>query len=383
LAHEKKHRRFKMKKIIPVLLLVSIGCKESYVPPVNSSKKTFLVVEGFINNGQDSTYISLTHTFSLNDTGEVTPELHAKLTVEGKDNSSYPLSEWGNGKYGATSLALNNTLQYRLHIRTTAGKEYVSDYLDLKPSPPIDSISWKRTGDGLQIYANTHDPQSASHYYRWDYQEAWEFHSVYYAYLKWVNDQIQPLNPNPFYTCYKYATSNTVLVNSTTKLAKDEVYQFPVELIPSNSWMISVRYSIQVKQYVLTTDAYNYWSDLQKNTEQIGSIFSPQPFAEKGNIHNVADTSELVVGFLSAGTLQKQRIFITPGQIPNWQLGYYSDCNLLNEPTDSLYFYLTQLKGNWPVSQEMISPTESRWNIAAQECVDCTLTGTLIPPSFW
>jgi hypothetical protein len=360
-----------------------MGCKQAYVPPVHSANNSFLVVEGFINNGQDSTYIYLTHTFSLADTGNVTPELHAKLTVEGKDNSSYPLQEWGNGQYGTTSLALNNSLQYRLHIKTSTGKEYLSDFLDLKTSPPIDSISWKRTGDGVQIYANTHDPQNASHYYRWEYQEAWEFHSVYFAYLQWVNMKIEPLNPNPFYTCYKYAISTSVLINSTTKLAKDEVYLFPLELIPPNSWMISVRYSMLVKQYVLTPDAYNYWQDLQKNTEQIGSIFSPQPFALTGNIHAVADTSEPVIGYLSAGTLQKVRIWITPDKIPNWQLGYYADCDLLNIPSDSLYFYLEVQKASVPVSEEVISPTVSRWNIAAPACVDCTLTGTLTPPPFW
>jgi hypothetical protein len=373
-----------MKKIIPIFLLISIGCKESYVPPVHSSNKSYLVVEGFINNGQDSTYISLTHTFTLNDTGVVTPELHAKLTVEGKDNSSYPLSEWGNGKYGATSLALNNSLQYRLRIRTAAGKVYLSDFVDLKPSPPIDSISWKRTGDGVQIYANTHDPQSASHYYRWDYQETWEFHSVYYTYLQWVNDQIQPLSPDPYYTCWKYASSTSVLLSSSTKLATDEIYQYPIELIPTNSWMISVRYSILVKQYVLTTDAYNYWSDLQKNTEQIGSIFSPQPFAEKGNIHNVADTSEQVVGFLSAGTLQKQRIFITPGQIPNWQPGTYEDCNETNIPPDSLVFFL-HAGNNLPIDQIENPPGSGkyRYDIAATSCINCTLIGTLAKPSYW
>ena len=374
-----------MKKIIPIFLLISIGCKEAYVPPVNSSKKTYLVVEGFINNGQDSTYISLTHTYSLKDTGVLTVELHAQLAVEGKDNSSYPLKELGNGQYGAASLSLNNAVQYRLHIRTTAGKEYVSDYLDLKPSPPIDSISWKRTGGGLQIYANTHDPKNASHYYRWDYQETWEFHSVYYTYLQWVNDQIQPLGSDPYYTCWKYAFSTNILLSSSAKLAADEIYQFPIELIPWDSWMISVRYSILVKQYVLTTDAYNYWSDLQKNTEQIGSIFSPQPFAEKGNIHNVADTSELVVGFLSAGTFQKQRIFITPAQIPDWQPGNYEYCNetLVTRP-DSLYYYL-HTGNNLPIDQVETPPGSGKynWDIAAASCINCSLTGSLVKPSYW
>ncbi|HEY4063963.1 MAG TPA: DUF4249 domain-containing protein [Puia sp.] len=372
-----------MKKVLPILLLLCFGCKQAYVPPVHSTNAAFLVVEGFINNGQDSTYINLTHTFSLADTGQVTPELHAQLTVEGKDNSAYPLQEWGNGQYGATSLALNKTVQYRLHIKTSAGKEYVSDYLDLKTSPPIDSINWKRTGDGVQIYANSHDPQSASHYYRWDWQETWQFHSVYYTYLQWVNHQVLPLSPDPYYTCWSYAHSTSVLVDATTKLAQDEVYQYPLELIPSNSWLISVRYSILVKQYVLTSDAYNYWSDLQKNTEQIGSIFSPQPFASRGNIHNVADATEQVVGFLSAGTLQKQRIFIMPNQIPNWGIGSYDVCTLPTTILDSLEFYLGR-GNNMPVNQiEQGPPGHYIYEYAASPCVDCRLTGSINPPPYW
>ncbi|HEY4063961.1 MAG TPA: DUF4249 domain-containing protein [Puia sp.] len=372
-----------MKKIFFISLLISIGCKQAYTPPLHDANDDFLVVEGFINNGQDSTYIYLTHTFTLQDTGQVTPELHAQLTVEGKDNSSYPLQEWGSGQYGVTSLTLNNALQYRLHIKTSKGKEYVSDFLTLKPSPPIDSISWARTKDGVQIYANTHDPQKASTYYRWEYQQTWEFHSAYYTVLQYVGDSLEPLYTDPYYTCWKYANSSSVLVTSTNKLAKDEVYQFPLVLIPSNSWIISVRYSILVKQYVLTEDAYTYWSDLQKNTEQIGSIFSPQPFAPpKSNIHNVADTSEQVIGFLSAGTLQRQRIFITPDQVPDWKPGGYDVCIEFDIPEDSLHYYLYQHRWE-PINPIQVSLFETRYNISGADCVDCRLIGTTAKPSFW
>jgi hypothetical protein len=272
-------------------------------------------------------------------------------------------------------------VQYRLHIKTAAGKEYASDYVDVKTSPPIDSISWKRTGDGVQIYANTHDPNNASHYYRWDWQETWQFHSVYYTYVQWVNEQIQPFS-DFYYTCFSYAHSTSVLVNATTKLSQDEVFQFPVELVPSNSWLISVRYSILVKQYVLTQDAYNYWSDLQKNTEQIGSIFGPQPFASQGNIHNLADPTEQVVGFISAGTLQKQRIFITPDQIPNWGIGTYDQCSLARTILDSLPFFLDQ-GNNLPVDQIETGPGHYVYDLAASPCVDCRFIGSLKPPPYW
>src|SRR5215467_8784559 len=112
-----------MRKIGIILLFFCMACKDKYVPLIVSDKKTYLVVEGFINNGPDSTYITITRTFKLDDTARITRELHARLTVEGKDNSSYPLTEWGNGQYGVPSLALNKAVQYRLHITTAAGKQ--------------------------------------------------------------------------------------------------------------------------------------------------------------------------------------------------------------------------------------------------------------------
>ena len=372
-----------MKKIVCILIFFSGACKQAYDPPVHSTNNSYLVVEGFINNGQDTTFISLSHTFKLDDSSLVTPELHAKLTVEGKDNSSVPLVEWGGGRYGAASLVLNNALQYRLHIRTVAGNEYVSDYLDLKTSPPIDSISWQKTAGGVQIYANSHDPQNASHYYRWEYQDTWEFNSTYFATIQYVNHKVTPLNIDSFYTCWKYNSSTSILLGSTTKLAADEVSLAPLVLIPNGSWELSKRYSILVRQYVLTIDAFNFWQQMQKNTEQIGSIFSPQPTEAKGNLHAVKDTSELVIGFISAGTLRQQRIFITPDQVPNWISQSHFDCSEMNIPEDSLEFYLVRLYGNLPIGPAPTTTPENRYFIAASPCVDCRLTGTNVKPPFW
>ena len=380
-----------MKKLFIILILFSGllallfgACKESYDAPVKSTNNSYLVVEGFINNGPDSTFINLTHTFKLDDTSRVTPELRAKVTVEGKSNGSYPLQEWGGGVYGVPSLALNTAQQYRLHILTAAGKEYVSDYLDLKTSPPIDSISWRRTAAGdVQIYANTHDPQNASHYYRWDYQETWEFNSAFYASIQYVNHKITGLFPNPYYTCWKHASSTNILLASSTKLSTDEISLAPLVAIPNGSWELAIRYSILVRQYVLTADAYNFWLQMQKNTEQIGSIFSPQPSEPKGNVHSLKDPTEQVIGFVSAGTLQQKRIFITPDQIPGWHSDPYFDCGLQNIPQDSLEYYLGGFAYNLPVDQLPPGLGPPRFHIADAPCVNCTLTGTNIKPPYW
>jgi len=345
------------------------------------------VVEGFINNGADTTWITLSHTYKLDDTASVVPEQHAQVFVVGRNGGAYPLSEYEKGAYIAPSLSLNSTQQYRLYIKTSGGKEYASDYLDLKTSPPIDSIGWKGAANGgIQIYANTHDPQNTSRYYRYEYNETWEFHSFYYSYYKYVNHAIQPRVPNTIYTCWKSTPSTNILLASSAKLAQDVIYQAPIVQIANGSWKISVKYSILLKQYVLTEDAYNFWQNLQKNSEQIGSIFSPQPSEVRGNIHNLADSTEQVIGYMSAGTMRQLRVYITPDQLPNWFLGSYTDgCTTMSIPDnpDSLEYFLRSGAAQ-PIGLSQTSPPgQIRYDIAPDICVDCTLTGTNKKPWFW
>jgi hypothetical protein len=374
-----------MKKIVILCITLSVACKEAYVPPVISSNNRYLVVEGFINNGADSTQFHLTRSYKLDDSASLQPELHAALTVEGKDNSSYPLVELGNGYYASPGLALNNALQYRLLIRTADGKQYVSDFVDLKTSPPIDSISWVRNNDGLQIYCNAHDDQKASRYYRFQYDETWQFNAVFYSTLEYVHDSLKNRPFNNMYTCWKTVSSTNILLASTARLSKD-VVQMPLVLVPSNSWMISIKYSIIVRQYVLTPDAYDFWSNLQKNSEQIGSIFSPEPFQTRGNIHSLSDSSELVIGYVSAGTMRQQRIFLTPYEIPDWIYGTYDDaCRPTSIPNlpDSLRQWLSGF-GYLPIDYDpSTGGGAARVNVTFTSCADCTQIGSNVKPYFW
>jgi hypothetical protein len=362
-------------------LMGALACRETYIAPVVSTKDRYLVVEAFINNGIDSTLISLTRSFSLDDSSTLRPELNAQVAVEGRDNSSYPIPEIGNGQYGLPGLALNNALQYRLHIKTSAGKEYRSDYVDLKVSPPIDSVNWRSSDSGLQIYVNTHDPQGTTRHYRWEYQQTWQFNSVYFSNYAYTNHQLIPRTFNNFYTCWKSGGSTNILLGSSDKLSQDEIAGFPLVLIPPSSWMISIKYSILVKQYPLTPEGYAFWSDLQKNSEQLGSIFSPEPSQSKGNIHSVTDTSEMVIGYVEGGTLQRQRIYITPDQIPDWLYSSYDGACRLdtigNDPKD-LMNYLGGVE-YLPIDLTPFGAV----SISSSVCADCRLIGTNIKPSFW
>ena len=133
------------KFVYTVLLIAGLACKEKYDLPYAGPSRGYLVVDGIINSGQGPTTIRLSRTLALVDSVGSRTELRAIVRVEGEDNSKFPLIESTGGIYSAPQLALNNSIKYRLYIRTTDGKEYISDYRNviqavrLRPDRPFAS----------------------------------------------------------------------------------------------------------------------------------------------------------------------------------------------------------------------------------------------------
>jgi len=400
-------------------LIFIMNCRKPYLPPAVAASASYLVVEGVINTGSDSTVIKLSQTVSLKGKTTANPVHGATVTVESNQNNTYALTETKTGQYASPGLNLSNSLQYRLRIKTTS-EEYVSDFVPVVNSPAIDTVSHEVRADGIQFSVSTHDPQNNTHYYRWDYQETWTIHSKYYSFYKSNGDTVldRDLLHDQIYQCWQSDTSSTIVIGTSGRLSQDIISNLPVTFVPSaspkldggQSIIISQYaptascYSIVVKQYGLTGDAYRFWTNLKKNTEQLGSIFDAEPSQIDGNIHSVTHPAEPVIGYVSAGSVASKRIFVTNGEIPVAWLPDLrnSDCVL-----DTLYF-----RGTPPGSAVEVNEEDEYFNYNKQVkyhylqipiaviinkvngkvightgstpgCVDCTLRGTNIQPSFW
>ena len=372
----------KQKIIIGIIILIfAAGCKQEYIPPVDESQKSLLVVEANLDPGPDSTVIRLTRTQALNDASVIKIENNAQLSVEGKDNTVRFLTGRGNGYYVSPNLNLTINNEYRLRIKTANGKEYLSDYVKAKMVPDIDSIGWHRSNDGANIYVNTGDPTNATRYYRWEYAETWEIRSVFGPTVIYQNglirDRIFP--QENVSVCWKNSLSSSVLITNTTRLEKDIVNEQPLVFIPLGDEKLSYRYSIFVKQYALDAGSYAFYELLKKNTEDIGSFFGPQPSEITGNLHCVTVPDEFVVGYVTSSTVSTKRIFITAAEV---QWPFYTSCEerrLPNHPDSiqkAIYFGLMPFfYFDFPIDDYLFSTAE---------CVDCTKRGgSTIKPSFW
>jgi hypothetical protein len=364
-----------------IFLLLATACKQTYMPPIVAHPPNNLVVEGFIEtNGADPTSFTLSRTVKL-DSNTYTPEPGATVTIEDTLQNKYPLTENTPGTYTYPAHQFNNNASYRLRITTTAGKEYASDFFPLVANPDIDSITWSRlqtsARNGMQIYANTHDPQNNARYFRFEYQETWEFHSAFEQTIKYIPGTGLVGNvPITDYICWHNNNSSDIVLASSVQLSQNLIFHAPIVFIPDGAQQLSVRYSILVKQYALTKEAFAWWQILQKNTEQIGSIFGVQPSVNPGNIHCTTDTAEQVLGYASGGNTHSQRIFITKEQAEPWD--YSSGC--VDAKIDPSAFQSAFNQGYVPWYQE---PNGGSVHYSTNTCVDCTLTGTNIKPTFW
>jgi hypothetical protein len=383
-----------MKKIIYILLIpgvcmvIYISCKKPYNPPAIRVDNRFLVIDGTLANSADSPSVfTLSRTIKLTDsTFDSSPETGAAVSVEGENGDIHNFFELPGGIYQSSPLSLNTASKYRLRITTSSGGEYASDFVEAKQTPPIDSLTWQQQND-VMIYLDTHDPLNNTRYYHWDFTETYQYEAPLNAELSQDNSNLYYVDStNQTFDCWRSVNSTEILLGSSVALSQDVISKAPVTIVPQNSQKITIRYSILVKQYALTEDAYQYFSILKKNTENLGSIFDAQPTQLTGNIRSLKNPGEVVIGFFSASSVTQKRLFITKYDVTNW---HFIDTNLecgvksighfpLPDPRFFIYDYPD------PAYYPYYFCGATCLMIARRECVDCRLRGgTNHKPSYW
>ncbi len=195
------------------------------------------------------------------------------------------------------------------------------------------------------------------------------------------------------YYCYGNDVSPHIILNSTEKLSKNVLYQSPITQIPLTSEKVESKYSILVHQYAVTQDAFRFYQTLERNTEQLGSIFAVQPSELTGNIHCTTDPNEPVLGYVTATNVKTKRIYILQKDLPYVQPIYPYDCHedtalyrdksgtnnvqntLINPPIDYIPTSAVYSKGGITVVIGYL--------YSSIQCTDCTIRGNKQAPPWW
>jgi Domain of unknown function (DUF4249) len=388
--------QFSARRALLWCVVLLVGCTDPYMPDVISAPPSYLVVDGYLNPQGIST-IKLSRTFAI--ASKAAPPVETKATVYMEDEAGTRtlLREGPVGTYTSAFTTLNPARRYRLHLNTLAGKEYASDYVPVKITPPIDAVNWRAENSGLNIYVNTHDATNTTQYYRWETDETWEIRSPYNPAIEYANGAIRNIAvPYPV-LCWGNAHSTVVQLYKTTSLTQDMVVDFPLRRVPASSERLNWQYSLLVQQYALTREEYAYWELLRKNTESIGSLFDPQPAQLTGNVHCLSNAADLALGFVSAHTLVERRIFVKRSDLPGaWRVptGYESclppDTLFLDRPAPPPPKPAEVLQsafgsGEFLPIEPLYTPTLRvfAYTFKPRDCVDCRTRGSSVKPSYW
>jgi hypothetical protein len=376
-----------VKMTLLATLLLLLHCRKPYAPPAVMAANHFLVVDGIINTGVNAvTSIRLSRTRNLSDSipGGI-PELKAQVAVMAGNGASFPLQDTaGTGVYTSAVLTLDAAQTFKIALTTADGRKYASDLVVNKPTPGMDSLYYEEPGD-FTVYVDTHDPTGNTRYYRWDYTETWEHDSQLMSGWIVVNNLVVPQDStNQRTNCYTTVNSSNILLGTSEKLGTDQVRHFPIRVITNGDPIINQKYSILVRQYALTQDAYNYWSLIQKTSQGLGTLFDLQPAQLIGNIHCLTNPEEPVVGYMSASTIGQRRIFVYQSDLLNWIHNPPAyQCDTLMIPVDQTDYRIYTYPDSIFTAYYFVS-TGGPLVLVSRTCVDCTLFGgSTVKPSYW
>ena len=377
--------RFFKKKVFFILVVVVIqSCVTPFSIKSIEVEQGTLAVEGDIIAGGDTKiYLNMLESLSVivEEKKFIIDALVWVESAEGEKLTGRLVKEEHEYPYyliDTKTLSLDN--QYKLCINLTNGRVYKSDFLTPLQASVIDSIEYEvnDTETAISFFVSSHGDSDSSPYHKFNFIEDWEFNMDYRAdgYYDTIRNMVVMFEW-PFenvYTCWGSARSREIYVESTAHLSEHIVYKKKLHTIYSVNHKISILYSPEVYHMSISKEAYMYWSALMKYTEEVGTIFTPQLDWLKGNIHCVSHPDLRVIGYISAGTISAQRIFVNAFDIQIYTRFERSDCAPMLLRNESRYKYYVRDGVQIYRMPDILMSTD---------CIDCRVWGTKNKPSFW
>lgn len=317
-----------------VILFNIAACIEPYEPEVGEYERT-LVVDGIMTDGASPFKIQLSRSFPYS--SEENPAIaNAQVFIETEQGEKIRLAETNPGIYENDPSVFKGETgkSYRLLITTPEGNQFESDWQQLKPSPSFDlAVAYQEKLNsnnevelGAQINLSTADGENNTRFYRWEFEETYEYLLLYPPRIevKFGNrpgnglDEILDIPPSDFegYTCWQTADSKNIMIATTENLAQDVIQDFPLHYIDARTSRLYRRYSILVKQYALSEDYFDYLKKVEEVNETTGSLFDPIPNEFFGNITSSDGRDLPVLGYFAIAGIQEKRIFIERADLP-------------------------------------------------------------------
>lgn len=366
------------------------GCVDPYYPEIED-RQGALVIEALITDQAGWQVVYLSRSTPVNERG-IQAEPNAWVSVSDDLGRTTEFIEQDPGSYYAwmTADELGTGINYRLHIVTSNGEVYESEpEMFPSPSPAIDRLYWgyetsgtsdrTETVNGIRFFLDMEAGADQGRNFRWELVETWEYDAA--NPIDYYYDGILHEWPDSFsyHTCWFTGKIDQIYTATTRNAESNTITGFPLNYVSEESNRLSTRYSLQVLQYSLNDEAYDYWRQIEAQNQESGGIYERQPDYISGNMYNMNNLEEYVLGFFNLCPVSEMRIFVDSVA----ELHYPPiDCDLdfimhpaSTPPGMRVPFFLVSFN---PLG---IGPP---YGVGTHLCFDCRNGGgSIIKPDFW
>lgn len=315
-----------------------------------------LVIDGTIINRAEPQTIKLNRSTADRLTGRFSTVAVTKATVDVVEDSSrvIPCHETTDGSYQLPSDFKGLVDHaYQLRFTLSDGTQYVSTQQVMPSVTPIAKVSSQFNPKSLSpillggytaghdIFIESQDPAIEHNYYRWD----WTLYERQYWCRKCINGvyAIHKVIPHTYLNYYYFVAGNEIYEDCFSPPPGQADFNAPD--VPGGYWyydyqcrtdcweilygydinVLDDKYTngslitkqrvaqipfydyqpglVDVRQFSLTADAYRYYKLFQDQTEKTAGLADTPPTVLGGNVHQIANPQQIVVGYFTASAV--------------------------------------------------------------------------------
>ncbi|MEN8194447.1 MAG: DUF4249 family protein, partial [Bacteroidota bacterium] len=195
---------------------------------------------------------------------------------------------------------------------------------------------------GAQVYVDIKEDEGEPKYFRYKFEETYRVIAPYYIVYNIELTNINVNNLDCYFEmiitdCNEDKNIGYVSVPSQKNIllaanaGSNGTSRFPILFIEGGSIKIRSRFSILVKQFAQTQGSYEFYKKLKDLGNIQNLLINNQPGYIKGNIYEVDNKQEKVVGYFEVSSVTEKRIYFNHNDLDLNQPNYPYNCEIESE----------------------------------------------------
>jgi hypothetical protein len=367
------------------------GCEEQYKPDINPASENLLVVDGMIHNLPGPYTIKLSMSTDLENPQFIPLSGFAVFILDDRGNS-YFLPEHSTGEYVTEDSSFKGETgrSYKLEFLSPGGKIYSTSFEKLRQPTGIKEVyhllEYQESDElnyeiaGYRFYVNTETAPSDTNYFMWQLISTYKYRADMGIY--WIYDgELTPVaDHDTLQICYKTDTVPDIFLLNTENISPPVISNFPLHYVTTETRHLMERYSLLVRQYSMSREAYKYWMIIREQNTNLDDLYGKEPFQVRGNVFNADDPDEIVLGQFMVAGVAEHRIFVDRPKPPVKMR--YPICEFHKVTYENFGMMFEFPPSSWPLFATRGPLGNARPNF--KWCLDCRESGGVLEkPEFW